>query len=159
ARPCRGGAPGVARRLGVLRPRSVSRPPLRLWLVVPADVDRPTGGNAYDLALADALRAGGDEGAVGRCEPAGLETVLPSAWAGPPRGEGVLAGRQPRVVGEGGVGVLAHMPLALETGLPRGRAAELDRLEGEALRAARWVVTTSHWCASYVREHHGVPRV
>jgi len=137
----------------------VSRPPLRLWLVVPADVDRPTGGNAYDLALAGALRAGGAEVMVTRCEPAGLETVLPETWDGPTLVDGLLACPQPQVVAEAGVGVLAHMPLALETGLPRGRAAELDRLEGEALRAARWVVTTSHWCARYVTEHHGVARV
>ena len=137
----------------------MSRPPLRLWLVVPADVDRPTGGNAYDLALADALRAGGDEVVVVRCEPDRLETSLAQSWDGPMLVDGLLACTQPWVVGVAGVGVLAHMPLALETGLPRGRAAELDRLEGDALRAARWVVTTSHWCARYVREHHGVERV
>ena len=137
----------------------MNRPTLRLWLVVPADVDSPTGGNAYDLALAGALRAGGDEVQVVRCEPAGLETVLPATWDGPTLVDGLLACPQPRLVAQAGVGVLVHMPLALDTGLPRGRAAELDRLEGEALRAARWVVTTSHWCARYVTEHHGVARV
>ena len=33
---------------------------MRLRLVVPLDVDEPTGGNVYDLALADALRRAGD---------------------------------------------------------------------------------------------------
>ena len=99
--------------------------PLRLRLVVPVDVDTPTGGNAYDLALAAALRADGDEVAVVRCDPAGLETELAQTWDGPTLVDGLLACRHPQVVAAAGVGVLAHMPLALETGLPRGRAAEL----------------------------------
>ena len=130
--------------------------PLRLRLVVPANVDTPTGGNAYDLALAHALRAAGDAVEVVRCDPADLEATLREPWDGPTLVDGLLACPQPAAVAAAQVGVLVHMSLALETGLPRTRAAELDRLEGEALRAARWVVTTSHWSARHVTEHHGV---
>jgi glycosyltransferase involved in cell wall biosynthesis len=137
----------------------VSYRALRLRLVVPADVDLPTGGNAYDLALAAALRADGDEVALVRCDPDDLAGALRQPWNGPTLVDGLLACSQPGVVAASGAGVLVHMPLALETGLARGRAAELDRREGLALRAARWVVTTSHWCAQYVAEHHRVARV
>lgn len=134
---------------------------LRLRLVVPPDVDKPTGGNAYDLALAAALRAHGARVAVVRSDPAGLAAILAEAWEGPTLVDGLLACPRPDAVAASGgeVGVLVHMPLAQETGLSPGRAARLDRLEGEALRAARWVVTTSHWCARHVTEHHGVARV
>ena len=130
--------------------------PLRLRLVVPADVDEPTGGNAYDLALAGALRARGDEVAMVRCDPADLEATLRQTWDGPTLVDGLLACPRPQAVAGAGVAVLVHMPLALETGLASERAAEVDRLEREALGAARWVVTTSHWCARHVTEH---PRI
>jgi glycosyltransferase involved in cell wall biosynthesis len=133
--------------------------PLRLRLVVPADVDTPTGGNAYDLALAAALRARGDEVALVRCRAPDLAATLRERWDGPTLVDGLLACPQPDAVAAAGVGALVHMPLALEYGLPRDRAARLDQLEGEALRAARWVVTTSHWCARHVTRHHGVDRV
>jgi len=134
----------------------VSDRPLRLRLVVPADVDTPTGGNAYDLALAAALRARGDEVALVRCMAPDLEVTLRERWDGPTLVDGLLACPQPDAVAAAGVGVLVHMPLALEYGLPPHRAARLDRREGKALRAARWVVTTSEWCARYVTEHHWV---
>jgi glycosyltransferase involved in cell wall biosynthesis len=137
----------------------VSHGPLRLRLVVPADVEAPTGGNAYDLALAAALRAQGDEVAMVRCDPVGLGATLAEAWDGATLVDGLLACPQPNVVAAAGVGVLVHMPLALETGLTSDRAARLDRLEGEALRAARWVVTTSQWSARHVTRHYGIASV
>jgi glycosyltransferase involved in cell wall biosynthesis len=132
---------------------------LRLRLVVPADVDTPTGGNLYDRALADALRSGGDDVRLLRCEPGDLETVLGRPWQGPTLVDGLLAFQRPRVVAAARVSVLVHMPLALETGLSREEAAHLDRSEGQALHAARRVVTTSHWCARYLADHHGLTGV
>jgi len=132
---------------------------VRLRLVVPDNVDEPTGGNAYDLALADALRRGGDEVELRRCAPRDLESVLRQPWEGPTLVDGLLATPQPDALAAVRVGVLVHMPLALETGLPRDRAAELDGLERQALHAAEHVVATSHWTAQYLREHYDVHEV
>jgi glycosyltransferase involved in cell wall biosynthesis len=129
---------------------------VRLRLVVPPDVDEPTGGNTYDLALADALRRNDDEVEVRKCAPRDLESVLRQPWEGPTLVDGLLATPQPDALTAARVGVLVHMPLALETGLPRDRAAALDQLERRALHAAQRVVTTSHWTARYLREHHDV---
>jgi glycosyltransferase involved in cell wall biosynthesis len=132
---------------------------VRLRLVVPADVGAPTGGNVYDVALADALRSDGDEVEVLRCAPAGLQAALQQSWAGPTLVDGLLACPQPKTVTSARVGVLVHMPLALEAGLSAERAGELDRLEGQALRAATPVVATSHWCADYLRRQHRLAAV
>jgi glycosyltransferase involved in cell wall biosynthesis len=132
---------------------------VRLRLVVPENVDEPTGGNTYDLALAGAFRRGGDDVEVRRCAPRDLESVLRQPWDGPTLVDGLLATPQPDAVAAARVGVLVHMPLALETGLPRDRAAELDRLERRALHSAERVVATSRWTARYLREHYGVGEV
>jgi glycosyltransferase involved in cell wall biosynthesis len=132
---------------------------VRLRLVVPSDVDEPTGGNTYDLALADALRRDGDEVDLRRCTPRDLESVLRQPWEGPTLVDGLLATPRPDAVAGAGVDLLVHMPLALQTGLPRDRAAELDRREHRSLHAAECVVTTSQWTARYLREHHGVDEV
>ncbi|MGH3317272.1 MAG: glycosyltransferase [Nocardioidaceae bacterium] len=129
---------------------------MRLRLVVPDNLDEPTGGNTYDLALADALRRSGDEVELRRCAPRDLGSVLRQPWEGPTLVDGLLATPRPDAVAAARVGVLVHMPLALETGLPRDRAAELDRLERRALHEAERVVTTSHWTARYLREHYDV---
>jgi glycosyltransferase involved in cell wall biosynthesis len=129
---------------------------VRLRLVVPIDVDTPTGGNVYDLAVADALQHDGDEVEVVRCDPSTLSAVLEQPWSGFTLVDGLLACPAPQIVANAPVGVLVHMPLALETGLPPDRATRLDELEGRALRAATKVVTTSHWSAQYLAEHHGV---
>ena len=68
--------------------------------------------------------------------------------------DGLLACPQPRALASAQVGVLVHLPLALEAGLSDDRAAELDRLERQALHAARVVVATSHWSADYLERHH-----
>jgi glycosyltransferase involved in cell wall biosynthesis len=129
---------------------------VRLRLVVPADVDMPTGGNVYDLALADALRAGGDVVEVLRCTPAELAGVLTEAWDGPTLVDGLLACPQPQALARAAVAVLVHMPLALDTALAPDRAARLDRSERRALRAAAGVIATSQWSADYLRRRHGL---
>lgn len=129
---------------------------MRLRLVVPADVDTPTGGNVYDLAVADALRRTGDEVELLRCEPRALYDALRRPWPGRTLVDGLLACPQPRAVAASPVGVLLHMPLGLGTGPPNDRASELDRLERQTLHAATVVVATSHWSARYVARHHGL---
>lgn len=130
---------------------------MRIRLVVPANVEQPTGGNRYDLALAGALRAGGDTVQMRPCEPADLEAVLEERWTGATLVDGLLACPRPGIVQRSRVGVLVHMPLALETGLPDQRRAELDRLEREALQHASVVIATSRWSARHLARHHGVP--
>jgi glycosyltransferase involved in cell wall biosynthesis len=132
---------------------------VRLRLVVPADVDTPTGGNVYDLALADALRSGGDEVEVLRCDAPGLADVLLQPWDGLTLVDGLLACPQPQTVASARVAVLVHMPLGLETGLSRDRATRLDRLERQALQAATRVVATSEWSARYLERHHSLTAV
>jgi glycosyltransferase involved in cell wall biosynthesis len=132
---------------------------VRLRLVVPPDVDTPTGGNTYDLALADALRRAGDEVAVVRAAASALRDTVRRPWDGPTLVDGLLACTEPDAVAAARVGVLVHMPLAWETGLAAERAADLDRRERRALHAASPVVATSHWSADYLVRHHGLPRV
>jgi hypothetical protein len=132
---------------------------VRLRFVVPHDVEAPTGGNAYDLALAEALRRSGDEVALVRCGQGGLPDALRPPWPGPTLVDGLLACHEPGAVASARAAVLVHMPLALETGLAAGRAAELDRLEAEALHAAAAVISTSHWSARHLTRHHGLAAV
>ncbi len=129
---------------------------MRLRLVVPTDVDVPTGGNIYDLALAAALRGAGDEVEVLRCGPTTLPGALQQPWRGDTLVDGLLACAQPQAIVAAPVGVLVHMPLALTTGRAPALARELDRRERQALHAATLVVTTSHWSARYVASHHGL---
>lgn len=129
---------------------------MRLRLVVPADVEVPTGGNVYDLALAAALRRGGDEVVVERCAPSRLDPLLRHPWSGPTLVDGLLAGQDPAALTGSPAAVLVHLPLGLETGLPARRAAELDALEGQSLRAATAVVVTSSWAAEELLRRHGL---
>lgn len=132
---------------------------MRLRLVVPVGVEEPTGGNRYDLALAAALRDGGDEVRVCPCEPHQLAGVL--RQPGPDRTliDGLVACSQPHALAASRAGVLVHMPLALEGGLAAGRAAELASLERQALHHAAVVIATSHWSAAYLAGQHGLDRV
>jgi glycosyltransferase involved in cell wall biosynthesis len=127
---------------------------LRLRLVVPVDVESPTGGNHYDLSLAEALRSDGDEVQLVRCEPSALLAKLREPWAGHTLVDGLLACSQPEAVSSAEVAVLVHMPLGLVTGLSRERVDELDRLERLSLQAARVVIATSHWTSRYLGRHH-----
>lgn len=129
---------------------------MRLRLVVPPDVDTPTGGNVYDLAVAAALLDDGDEVDIVRCAPSALEAVLRRPWSGHTVVDGLLACPLPQIVAATRVGVLVHMPLGLQSGLEPDQATRLDELEGEALRAASQVIATSHWCVQYLAEQHGV---
>ena len=52
-----------------------------------------------------------------RCGPRALIDSLQEPWAGPTLVDGLLACPQPHAVASARVGVLVHMPLALETGL------------------------------------------
>jgi glycosyltransferase involved in cell wall biosynthesis len=132
---------------------------VRLRLVVPADVDQPTGGNVYDLAVAKALRRDGDEVELLRCEPESLASRLERPWSGHTLVDGLLACRQPEVVARTAVGVLVHMPLALQSGLSSDQVAELDAAEKQALDAATAVVATSRWAAEFLARRHALDQV
>jgi glycosyltransferase involved in cell wall biosynthesis len=131
---------------------------VNLRLVVPYDVDQPTGGNVYDLALADALRQLGDEVDIVPCRPVDLATVLARPTDGDTVVDGLLACRQPDAVETARVAVLVHMPLALEDGPPE-RVAEADVGERRALHAATTVIATSNWSAQYLVQRHQVADV
>jgi glycosyltransferase involved in cell wall biosynthesis len=131
---------------------------VRLRFVVPADVDEPTGGNVYDLALAAAMRDAGDEVELCRCERGELSTVVRQPWPGPTLVDGLLACTQPQGVAPG-MGVLVHMPLGLQLGLDPGLVAQVDEMERQTLHGADLVVATSQWSARYLTEHHGLSTV
>lgn len=131
---------------------------MRLRLVVPADVQAPTGGNVYDLALAAALRSGGDDVLVLPCPPSALGTVLQQRWPGSTLVDGLLACADPVALEAADAAVLVHLPLALDASSP-GRAEALDALERRALAAARTVVATSAWAARDLRCRHGLTAV
>jgi glycosyltransferase involved in cell wall biosynthesis len=141
-------------------------------MVVPADLDTPTGGNYYDRSLAEALSELGTE-----VEQRPATGVWPVATPGdqkqladlleardPVLVDGVLACGAPEAVSSAvsagaRVYVLVHLPLALETGLSEAAATELGALERQALHAATGVLATSHWAAADLRERHGLDTV
>jgi glycosyltransferase involved in cell wall biosynthesis len=142
----------------------MSAPVKAVHLLVPDGIDdprRPSGGNVYDRRVADCLAAGGwrvREHAVGgswpapddraRAEFGRLVAALPDrctvlvdgliASAAAP----VLVPQAERL----SLVVLMHLPL----GEPGG--------EGDVLRAARAVVTTSGWTRDRLLETHRLPR-
>ena len=132
---------------------------MRLRLVVPVDVDEPTGGNVYDLALADALRQSGDEVEVVSCGSSDVASVLREPWVGSVLVDGLLACPHPGALGGGRLAVVVHMPIAWRPGITSDEAAELDLLEAEALAMSSVVVSTSDWCAAYLAERHRVKGV
>ena len=123
---------------------------MHLRLIVPLTVARPTGGNVYDLALADALRAQGDQVDV----VASTRGHLARRAVGPGLVliDGLLASNRPDVVHACRAGVLVHMPLAW-------RDPSLAGVEAQALRAARAVIATSRWTAEFLRETYGVEAI
>jgi Glycosyl transferases group 1 len=142
--------------------------PGRLVLVVPADLQSPTGGNRYDLAVTTALRELGVEielrpapgdwpvaRAPDRDRLAGL------LWDDDPvLVDGLLACGAPEAVATAvaagsRVHVLVHLPLALESGLDPATVAQRNTLEQRALRAATGVLATSRWTAAELRDRHG----
>ncbi|HEV7627988.1 MAG TPA: glycosyltransferase family 4 protein [Streptomyces sp.] len=141
---------------------------------MPGDVDdagSPSGGNAYDRRMCRELAARGRP--VREVRLSG-DWPLPSAEARDelarvlgelPEGshvllDGLLACGLPAVVVPQArrlrLAVLVHLPLADETGLAPDVAAELESLEGETLRAAHAVITTSSWAARDVAVRHGL---
>nr|WP_246278699.1 glycosyltransferase family 4 protein [Phytohabitans rumicis] len=102
--------------------------------------DWPWAGDAERSALAGALLGVPDGSAVfvdGLVACAAPEVVVPAA-------------ARLRLA------VLVHLPLADETGLTPGEAAELDARERATLRAAAAVVATSATTARRLVEHHGL---
>jgi glycosyltransferase involved in cell wall biosynthesis len=141
-------------------------------VVMPGDVDDPhsvSGGNTYDRRVCGELTASG--------RPV-HEVALPGAWPRPGSAErselaralerlpdgavvlidGLVACGVPDVVVPHArrlrLAVLVHLPLAAETGLAPADAADLDRLEGETLRAAGAIIVTSEWAAQDVTTRH-----
>ncbi|MFC5382660.1 glycosyltransferase family 4 protein [Aquipuribacter nitratireducens] len=148
---------------------ALTGPTVPLGWIVPGDVDRPTGGNVWDREVAAALRAAGTEV---RWRP------VAGAWPVPPEGpgdlvealaevgrvavvDGLVAAAWPDVLEEASrrarLGLVVHLPLALETGLRPDDAERLDALETRALAAVDVVVATSQWCAGRLRGRTRTP--
>jgi glycosyltransferase involved in cell wall biosynthesis len=142
---------------------------MQLGFVVPANLSRPTGGNRYDQALADALTQLGAQVEL-RPVPGQWPVASPEDRAyfssqltgpAPVLVDGLVACGAPdqveaAVAGGGRVYVLVHMPLALDTALDPDVALSRNTAEGKALRAATGVVATSAWTAANLRARHGV---
>ena len=157
-------APGTRRRL----------PEARAVFAVPGDLDTPTGGYAYDRRIAAELRTAGWALQWLRLPdgfPHPSAAALSSAYAQLARQQqgtallidGLALGAMPDVSKVLGprrpLVALVHHPLALETGLDPGRAAQLRASERAALAAARRVVATSRATARVLAADYGVPRL
>ncbi|WP_449224401.1 glycosyltransferase family 4 protein [Amycolatopsis silviterrae] len=137
--------------------------------VVPGDIDdpgAPSGGNTYDRRVAEQLRI--PLRPVGGAWPDGDRRQLDQVLAEVPDGEkvlldGLVACGVPDVLARHadriGLAVLVHLPLADETGLDPGRAADLDDREGKTLQLAHQVVVTSPAAARAVENRHGLATV
>ncbi|MQY03597.1 glycosyltransferase family 4 protein [Actinomadura macrotermitis] len=132
---------------------------MTLYFVVPEDMGAPSGGNVYDRRICAALAARGR--AVREVAGAGALAALPDGAA--VLMDGLVACGVPEIVVPQAArlraGVLVHLPLADETGLPPDRAADLDARERATLRAVRAVVATSGWGARRLAARHGLERV
>jgi len=139
----------------------------RLVLVVPGDVASPSGGNVWDRRVADALAAHGEPPTWvpvpgGWPDPspedlAGLDRALAEVPDGAPvLLDGLVGCSSPDVVdrhaGRLRLGVVLHLPLALETGLDHVTAAARDRAERRVLAAVYVVLATSRWTAARLAE-------
>ncbi|WP_116246789.1 glycosyltransferase family 4 protein [Nocardiopsis sp. FIRDI 009] len=141
------------------------------FVVPPADV--PSGGNTYDARIAAELEASGRP--VRRVEAPGFwprpgpadRERLSRELALLPDGAGVLmdglvACGVPEILGPHAdrlrIVTLVHLPLADETGLSPGTAADLDARE-RAVLGMTGVVATSRWAARRLADHHGLARV
>jgi glycosyltransferase involved in cell wall biosynthesis len=140
-------------------------------LIVPGDLDQPTGGYRYDASIVAALRALGwcvdVAGLAGRFPDADrtAHDALDRALDGRPDGsiaiiDGLALGGLPEVAARHAdrllLVALVHHPLADETGLGDSARARFDRLEREALAACRRVLTTSRFTARRVARM-GIP--
>ncbi len=140
----------------------------RLALVVPGDVAAPTGGNVWDRRVRDGLAEVGVDVAwypVDGAWPSpaprerrALERVLAAL---PDTSsvllDGLVACGVPDVVAAHRsrlrLGVVVHLPLALETGTDPEVAARLDAGERRVLADVDVVVVTSRWTASLLGGH------
>ena len=157
-----------------------------LALVVPGNVHTViSGGNLYDLRLAEALtRAGNDvvlatvEGdwpaADARSEELLASTLRRLQAEDPYRSDpearraviidGLVGAACPRVVAEAAAAgmdlrMLVHLPLGLEPGLDSTTAAQRNGLERASVRAVTSVLATSAWAAKELRRRHGIEHV
>ncbi|WP_336921336.1 glycosyltransferase family 4 protein [Aquipuribacter sp. SD81] len=139
-----------------------------LTLLVPGDVDRPTGGNVWDRCVRDALVAAGVDVRwrpvrAGWPVPPDGPDALEHALGEVPDGgavlvDGLLLCAWPDVArrhaGRVRLSVVVHLPLALESGLDLAEAERLATAEEQVLHAVALsgaVLTTSRWCAVRVR--------
>lgn len=149
--------------------------PSTVHFVVPDGVDdlsRPSGGNAYDLALERYLPDAGWR--VHRYPVVGAwpnpdqeaRRALARHLASLPDGsttllDGLVACGVPEILEAEAERlrqvVLVHLPLALEGGLSPGVAAARDGGERRALRCASSVIATSQPAASHLVTHHNLP--
>lgn len=141
-------------------------------IVMPGGVDdpaAPSGGNVYDRRVCRDLPGIGwqvhehtvagtwpQPGAAARAE---LSRILAEAADGTVvLLDGLVACAVPDIVVRETerlrLVVLVHLPLGDETGLAPARAADLDALERETLRAVPAVVATSNWAARRLVAHH-----
>ena len=147
---------------------------MTIHVVLPAGVDDlsiPSGGNVYDRrVLRELVGLGADvietavAGAWPRPGPQACEELARTLAEVPDGGvvllDGLVACGVPDVVVPHAdrlrLVVLVHLPLADETGLEPGVAAELDAAERRTLAAAAAVVGTSPWASRRLVEHHGL---
>jgi glycosyltransferase involved in cell wall biosynthesis len=143
-------------------------------IVMPGGVDdpaAPSGGNTYDRRICRDLPGLGwqvhehivagawpQPGAVACAELADILAGLPDDTV--VLVDGLVACVIPYIVVPQAarlrLAVLVHLPLGDETGLPPGRAADLDALERRTLRCVPAVVATSRWAACRLAAHHGL---
>jgi glycosyltransferase involved in cell wall biosynthesis len=144
-------------------------------VVLPGGVDdpaTPSGGNVYDRMVCLALVAAGTDvheiavpGAWPRPDAAARDALTRDLAALPDGAtvliDGLVACGVPEVLVPAArrlaITVLAHSPLAAETGLPPAVASDLDARERTTLHAATAVVATSHWSAQRLLHHHALP--
>jgi len=134
---------------------------LNVHLVGPvglSDPARPSGGNVYDVRLAAALQALGQEVSVVEATSSSLAAVL----SGIPAGsmvvvDGLVGSVAPAALLEARdrlkVVVLVHLPV----GVPVPSSASLLETEREALSAAAAVVCTSRWTRDWLASADGLP--
>lgn len=137
----------------------------QLDILIPGDIETPTGGYIYDRRIADGLRDLGWgvrvhelDASFPRPSPRALahasETLGRIASGGLVMIDGLAAGAMPeQMIAESErlrLVALVHHPLALETGLAPESARALDRAERASLAVARRVVTTSTSTAALV---------